>query len=336
MSSTFAPTSTVRWKWFLMLYHSDETWMQHFELLVRSILIRPDHPAVIVLGHFAPQLQGIHGYAGPEQRHTLVAQFYDVPHISAKALLYDEYLHNPSLALEMYYTDPMLSNSHGHRVLADMLIHYIQEQICTGWAAIKGYSYDVTVPHLSTNDEAEVAETIGLFRGMDVRKGEMAKNAKKGKKLWSAPIDRTAAAGIPGFFLTTRPGAHGGSDPFRFEEVQPFCVSANDLINPLPPSLFTGTGWHMQKPKHTIADSQTTVDAYYWYASYPTSKLRVPITTSGGDVAIWYLTQDSQVGQETSKVKCWVDNNYPGAATINADRAGDPTPSYVNWYYTFF
>ncbi len=305
--------------------------MQHFELLVRSILIRPDHPAVIVVGHFSPQLQGIHGYAGPEQRHTLVAQFYDVPHVSAKALLYDEYLHNPSLTLETYYVDPMLSNPRGHRVLADALIHYMEEQICTGWSAIKGYSYDVTVPELSTHDDAEVADTIGLFRGMDVRKGEKAGKLKKGKKkLWSPPIDRTAAADIPGFLLTTRPNVDGGDDPFRFEEVQPFCVSANDLINPLPPSLFVGTGWHMQKPKHTIADSLTTVDAYYWYAFYPSSKLRVPVTTSGGDVAIWYLTQDRSIGQEPSQVSCWVDNNHAGAEVISAAAEGDPTPSCVN------
>lgn len=55
--------------------------MSHFELLVRSILVRPDQPAVIVLGHFAPQVQAQHGYVGPELLHTIVSQYYDVPHI---------------------------------------------------------------------------------------------------------------------------------------------------------------------------------------------------------------------------------------------------------------
>lgn len=32
---------------------SDPEWLAHFELLVRSILVRPDQPAVIILGHFA-------------------------------------------------------------------------------------------------------------------------------------------------------------------------------------------------------------------------------------------------------------------------------------------
>jgi hypothetical protein len=63
------------------LTSSDPEWLQHFELLVRSILVRPEMPAVIVLGHFSPQIQAAHGFAGPELLHNVVAQFYDVPHI---------------------------------------------------------------------------------------------------------------------------------------------------------------------------------------------------------------------------------------------------------------
>lgn len=63
------------------LRDSDAQWLQHFELLVRSILVRPDMPAIIILGHFSPQIQAQSGFAGPELLHTAVAQFYDVPHI---------------------------------------------------------------------------------------------------------------------------------------------------------------------------------------------------------------------------------------------------------------
>jgi hypothetical protein len=38
-------------------------------------------PAIIILGHFSPQIQAQNGFAGPELLHTVVAQFYDVPHI---------------------------------------------------------------------------------------------------------------------------------------------------------------------------------------------------------------------------------------------------------------
>jgi hypothetical protein len=61
---------------------NDQDWISHFELLVRSILVRPEMPAVIILGHFSPQVQAQNGFVGPELLHNVVAQFYDVPHIS--------------------------------------------------------------------------------------------------------------------------------------------------------------------------------------------------------------------------------------------------------------
>jgi hypothetical protein len=63
------------------LTDSDPEWLQHFELLVRSVLVRPEMPAIIILGHFSPQIQAAHGFAGPELLHNVAAQFYDVPHI---------------------------------------------------------------------------------------------------------------------------------------------------------------------------------------------------------------------------------------------------------------
>jgi len=55
--------------------------MENFELIVRSILNRSDQPAVLILGHFSPQVHETHGFAGPEHWHDVVAQFYDIPHI---------------------------------------------------------------------------------------------------------------------------------------------------------------------------------------------------------------------------------------------------------------
>ena len=55
--------------------------MDHFEILIRSILIRRDKPAVLLLGHFSPQIHQTHGFAGPDHWHNIVAQFYDVPHV---------------------------------------------------------------------------------------------------------------------------------------------------------------------------------------------------------------------------------------------------------------
>lgn len=55
--------------------------MENFELLVRSILLREDQPAVLILGHFSPQVHQQSGFGGPEIWHNIVAQFYDVPHV---------------------------------------------------------------------------------------------------------------------------------------------------------------------------------------------------------------------------------------------------------------
>lgn len=291
---------------------------------MRSILLRDDQPAVLVLGHFAPQLQGIHGFAGPEQLHTLVAQFYDVPHISSKGLLYQDYVHNPSLAAETYFIDPVLPNTAGHQVLADTLIHYFQTQICAAWSAANGYSFDVPIPSFDASGAGEAADAKGLFGGMGIRKGEAAaEEVAKGSP--PAHLVDEPAFQVPPFLLSTRPTIGGGSDSYRFTEISPFCVSANDLINPLPPSLFYGSGWHAFKPKASAGDAQLEAGSHYWYSTYPTSKLRVPIKIRGGDVAIWYMTEAR--GRPSSAISCWVDNNYAGAAIIDSAGQGDsPAP----------
>jgi len=47
--------------------------MENFEILIRSILIRPDQPAVLLLGHVSPQVHQTHGFAGPNHWHRIVA-----------------------------------------------------------------------------------------------------------------------------------------------------------------------------------------------------------------------------------------------------------------------
>ena len=58
-----------------------DTSTEQFEVLVRSILLRPDSPAVLILGHFSPQVAMTRVFAGADHGHSLVAQFYDIPHI---------------------------------------------------------------------------------------------------------------------------------------------------------------------------------------------------------------------------------------------------------------
>lgn len=85
---------------------------------------------------------------------------------------------------------------------------------------------------------------------------------------------------VPQAFLLDKP-----SDILRFREVNPFCVSANDLINPLPPSHFFGSGWLAHHP----AAGAAREEKHYWYAEIGGSRMRVPVSLSAGDVGIYYL-----------------------------------------------
>lgn len=307
-------------------HDSDKAWTDHFELLVRSILVRPDQPAVIVLGHFSPQVMETHGFYGPEIYHSVVAQYYDVPHIryvryyseilvlthpySVKPTLYPTWITQPD-SVNSYYADPVLANPTGHELIADILIHYIESQVCAAWSVATGLTFDVVSPLLSSNGDAP-SDPRGLFGGLGPKKGS------------SSPSDNThnPHAHVPFGRISSKP-----TDTRRFEEVKPDCVSANDLINPLPPSLFTGSGWHAYHPPPGSTVGQT-VYAHYWYSTLPTSKLRIPIQAGAGDIAVYYLKEPlADVENVGSAVECWVDDNYAGAKMlVNTGDVGEITP----------
>ncbi|KAH7106845.1 hypothetical protein BKA62DRAFT_740667 [Auriculariales sp. MPI-PUGE-AT-0066] len=326
---------------------NDPAWIDHFELLVRSILVRRDQPAVIILGHFSPQIQGIHGFAGPELLHTLVAQYYDVPHISIKGMLYNSYLRSPD-AVRKYYADPVLANPTGHELISDALAAFFQQQICAGWASATGASFD-SLPFPLGGDmgiDPSPADSRGVFGGIGLRRGDAGKNGEAdGVEIDNANAvhaggDTHAEAeagpgqGVPmasayGYMnvplarMSDRP-----SDVARFREVEPFCVSANDLVNPLPPSLFYGSGWlayHPAKGPHLSLEESR----HYWYSTMPTSKLRVQLKVGAGDIAVYYLQEPASAdGKLNSEVRCWVDDNVKGSKMINnAGEVDRPTPA---------
>ncbi|TFK32723.1 hypothetical protein BDQ12DRAFT_616564 [Crucibulum laeve] len=305
----------------------DKTTMDNFEILVRSILLRPDQPAVLLLGHFSPQVHQTYGFTGPDHWHGAVAQFYDIPHISTKSVLFTDYMRDPK-SVGKYYVDPVLASPAGHDIISDVLVAYFESQICTGWAVATGNSYDsapVTKP--------QHAEGHALFGGAGPRKGVPEPGQENLKddldadgnrlKPDSASIPGTeAGSGVPLGMMNTRPVPGE-----RFEEISPYCVSANDLINPLPASLFYGSGWYVYHPT-TSGGTALNPAAHYWYSTLPTSKLRIPMLVGAGDIGIYYVKEPlSDVG-EGSQIECWVDDNYAGAKTIeNAADVGEPTPA---------
>ncbi|KAF8688390.1 putative lipopolysaccharide-modifying enzyme, partial [Rhizoctonia solani] len=275
------------------------SWSDHFELLVRSILVRPDQPAVLVLGHFAPQHQNEYGFAGVEAIHNQVAQYYDVPHVSTKPILYSRFLSHPDETSSTYYTDPVLANSAGHTVLSDVLISYFQREICSGWAAARGHAFDA--PRYTPDTQGK-----GLLGG----KAAHAETT-------STDVDETLnQLRVPKGRMRDRPHTLA-----KFREVKPFCASANDLVNPLPPSLFYGSGWDVRTdPK---ADAELL--RHYWSSSLPTSKIRVSVKLAAGDVGVYYVRE--QQGAQVAEVACWVDDNVAGAVKVTNRGTGDvPLP----------
>ncbi|CCO32195.1 hypothetical protein BN14_06249 [Rhizoctonia solani AG-1 IB] len=107
----------------------------------------------------------------------------------------------------------------------------------------------------------------------------------------------------------------------KFREVKPFCASANDLVNPLPPSLFYGSGWNVRAdPK---ADAELL--RHYWSSDLPTSKMRVSVKLAAGDVGVYYVREKQ--GDPIAEIACWVDDNVAGAVKVTNRGTGEvPLP----------
>ncbi|KAK2463361.1 hypothetical protein APHAL10511_004672 [Amanita phalloides] len=312
---------------------SDNTSMEHFETLVRSILNRPDSPAVILLGHFSPQLYQAHGYAGPDHWHNIVARFYDIPHLSTKSILLPDYIRDPS-SITKHFVDPVLASPSGHEILSDVLIAYFQSQTCTAWNVANGQAFDsvpILKPGTTAGDSGHLFGGVGKRKGVpesneDIEPGLSGHSGTKEHKpipdnILNA-LQELSLVQVPKARISTRPGTGRA-----FEEIKPFCVSANNLINPLPPSLFYGSGWFAHHPATSGAQNlHTTV--HYWYSTHPTSKIRIPVQVGAGDIGVYYLKEPiSQIG-EGSGISCWVDDNIPGARTIeNAANIGEARPA---------
>ena len=255
---------------------------------------------------------------------------------SIKGVLYNTYVRSPEV-VRKYYADPVLANTAGHELISDVLAAFFQQQICAGWASATGQSYD-SLPFALGGDmgvDPSPADPRGIFGGVGLRRGDAGKNgeadgvevADAGAVHGGGEVNAAAEAqpgqGVPaqssyGYMnvpqarMNDRP-----SDMERFREVEPFCVSANDLVNPLPPSLFYGSGWlafHPAKGPHLSLEESR----HYWYSTMPTSKLRVQLKVGAGDIAVYYLQEPESVdGKLNSQVRCWVDDNVKGAKVIN-------------------
>lgn len=254
------------------------------------------------------------------------------------------YLNSPP-SVQRYFVDPILANPQGHEILSDVLVSYFQSQVCSAWASATGTASEV-VPGPGAAVYQEKAKTptdaLGLFGGVAQRKGAAGAaapeddsdsgggvNANPARVAFAEPGSRQLSEQlypnlkVPQARIGARPADYVARS---FEEVSPYCISANDLINPLPPSIFSGSGWEAFHP--SPGASELNSHAHYWYSSLPTSRLRVGIQVGAGDIGIYYLREPASEVGLGSAVECWVDDNYKGAVVIeNAAQVGEPIPT---------
>jgi hypothetical protein len=171
---------------------------------------------------------------------------------SVKGIIYEDYLTQPEQARNRFYPDANHANADGHDLIADVLISYIMSQICAGWSTIQGQSFDTP---LFGMDETSTSGP-SLLGGVGLRKGMPGQQPGDGESVdENGLISKYQALKVPQGRMADRP-----VDAKQFREIEPFCVAASDLINPLPPSLFYGSGWkEYHPPKYAMYE-----DRHYW------------------------------------------------------------------------
>jgi hypothetical protein len=235
-------------------------------------------------------------------------------------------------SINQYYADPVLASTAGHSLLTDMLIAYIQSQVCIAWSAAVGSGAALPVYHsLGAQVGKSPKDASGLFGGLR-KGGAMIAAEDIDAPRPRTPVGRPPGLQVPVSRISSRPSDFSGH---VYEEIAPMCVSANDLVNPLPPSLFYGSGWHAHHPP-PMGVPATESTSHYWYSTSPTSRLRIPLIVGAGDVGIYYVREPRAVlGSEGgSVVECWVDDNYDGRGII--DNEGDSDEEEAAWVLSCF
>jgi hypothetical protein len=214
-------------------------------------------------------------------------------------------LTSPQKVRQTYYLDPILANKKGHEVLADVIIVFLEQEICQVWeqATLEAEYSLMGGGLLGTSHDVDSSPSLlggqGLRPGTDAGlDAEDSDTTQVGKSIGKYK------SGVPPFRITDKPHTIA-----NFREIKPNCASANDLINPLPQSVFSGSGWSPIVPKPDDEDER-----HYWFSEEPGSLLKVPIKVGAGDIAVYYLRGPASEGW--GNVLCWVDDNVGGAVEL--------------------
>ena len=172
---------------------------------------------------------------------------------SVKGVIYEQYLQHSEQTRTTFFPDANHANVEGHDLITDVLISYLMSQTCAGWATLQGHAFDV--PSLGSESDGS-GSGPSLLGGVGLRKDMyLGQDPKDGDSTGTTLADRYHPLRVPRGRLADRP-----NDVKDFREIEPFCVAANDLINPLPVSLFYGSGWKLYVPPKSAVKE----DRHYW------------------------------------------------------------------------
>lgn len=302
---------------------SNRHYREFFDQLLRVVLELPNQPAVVILGAWSPSVAQDQGYGDPQLTHLPIAHYYDVPYVSMKRLVWNHYLRFPlELTRSFWQSDGLHPNARGHRILADLLIAYLESQACqyqtlgtsvapkTEWTIASTDEYakfiDIGFPFVSPRPQITGAEP-----GWEETFNQDAIDRMAYEHKWFVePIDPLAIPFTPidqplrDVVDPTVPDRGSASHLTSLAQPQLFCADANDPVNPMNPT--ASDGWRVYVWKN---------EKHYWLSDTPGATIRVDIKVSQGRVAVYYFKSKTVAG---GVANCWVDDNEAGAVRLEA------------------
>ncbi|GMK57298.1 hypothetical protein CspeluHIS016_0401320 [Cutaneotrichosporon spelunceum] len=299
----------------------DPIYQQFFDQLLRVLLEFETQPAVVILGSWAPLIAQDVGYADPQIVHLAIAVYYDIPYLSLKRVIFDHYTRFPhSTAKTFFLPDKLHPNARGHRLLADLLIAYLESELCMlnhfGLPAVP--SLDETIATTKAPSLLVEGALGGHEKPIDwtslpdnwATTFDKDQLAAIGKERRHFALPQTPYS-IP-FFNTfqplsevldpTKPDPPRPDHIMRFPQPALYCADANDPRHPMKPVEHEGwEAWDWKGEKH------------YWVSSTVGARIRVNIKVTAGRVAISYFRSKNY---DLGDANCWVDDNESGAVRL--------------------
>ncbi|QRV99524.1 carbohydrate esterase family 16 protein [Ceratobasidium sp. AG-Ba] len=295
----------------------------YFDQLLRIALEFPNEPAVLVVGAWGPQLSFDYGYMDPSVTHLPAVQYYDIPYISIKPLLYVHHLRYAHTVGETFWTkDYVHPNAAGHKVLGDLTIAYLEKQLCLlnhfgvlNETALGGGPTVRTLGSEPVND-TDSFELIRLPPTPELvhNRTDDGETTDVAYPLLPDPQERistlrlatpyTVPPTIIGQALSELFSPWKPDAPLRTPPPpHPFCADANDEAHPLTPR------------------TNTVV---------PTAGIVVEVAVAEGRVAVFYFRSETY---SPGVAECWVDDNRKGAVKLHGHwnkKMNVPSVAYID------